>query len=218
MALRVFLGYDSREVAAYHVASHSIIARCKEPLAIYPVKLDQVPLWRERHPMQSTDFAFSRFLVPWLCEYRGQALFLDADVLVRCNVRELFNLADPLKAVQVVKHDYVPKTAKKFLDQDQSIYKRKNWSSVILFNNVMCQSLTPTYVNHTEGLTLHRFEWLDDHLIGELPLEYNHLVGEYNPNPSAKIVHYTLGGPWFSQYYDCEFSQEWLRERREAGI
>lgn len=216
--MKVFIGYDSREKIAYHVAMHSIIRRTKEPIGIYPVMLGLYPLWRDRHPKQSTDFAFSRFLVPHISGFKGWSLFMDCDVLVRCDVREIFNLADPNKAVMVVKHDYVPKGLRKMDDCEQTIYKRKNWSSVILFNNALCQSLTPTFVNHADGLFLHRFEWLDDNLIGELPPEFNHLVGEYAPNPDAKIVHYTLGGPWFPQYFDCEFSQDWYRERGDAGL
>jgi len=117
------------------------------------------------------------------------------------------------KAVLVVKHDYVPKTERKFLDQVQTKYARKNWSSLMLFNNERCRALSAQYVNAASGLELHRFGWVDESLIGELPREWNWLVTEYDYNPAAKIVHYTLGGPWFDAYRDCDYAAEWLAER-----
>jgi hypothetical protein len=106
----------------------------------------------------------------------------------------------------------VPKTDRKFLDQVQTKYKRKNWSSLMLFNNARCRALTPDYVNTASGLELHRFAWIDDAAIGELPLEWNWLVGEYAHNPAAKIVHFTIGGPYFAAYRDCDYAGEWFAE------
>ena len=118
----------------------------------------------------------------------------------------------PGKAVLVCKHDYVPKTERKFLDQVQTKYPRKNWSSLMLFNNDCCRSLTPEYVNAAPGLDLHRFKWIDDDAIGALPLEWNWLVGEYDYNPQARIPHFTLGGPYFEEYRDCDYAAEWFAE------
>jgi hypothetical protein len=116
------------------------------------------------------------------------------------------------KAVLVCKHDYVPKTGRKFLDRVQTTYPRKNWSSVVLFNNERCKALTPGYVNSASPSDLHRFAWLDDERIGEMPLEWNWLVGEYAYNPAAKIVHFTIGGPYFEAYRECDYAQEWFAE------
>jgi len=113
-----------------------------------------------------------------------------------------------------VKHDHVPKETQKFLGEPQSKYEKKNWSSVMLFNNAKCRALTPEYVNTASGLELHQFKWLgDDGLIGELPQRWNHLVGYNPPRPDAALVHYTLGGPYFEAYQDCEYSEEWRVER-----
>lgn len=208
--LRVFIGYDQREAVSWHVAANSVFQHTRESVAITPVTSQW--LTRPKDPKQSNDFAFARFLVPWLCEYQGWALWMDCDVLVRADVRELFDLADPEKAVQVVKHDYTPRDSVKYLGNRQHAYPRKNWSSVILFNNARCRRLSQTYVDRAPGLELHQFQWLKDEEIGELPKEWNHLVGEYEPNPDAKLVHYTVGGPWFHQYKGCEFSSEWQDE------
>jgi hypothetical protein len=116
------------------------------------------------------------------------------------------------KAVLVVQHDYVPKTARKFLGQVQTRYPRKNWSSLMIFNNERCTALSADYVNSAPGLDLHRFKWLDDALIGSLPLEWNWLVGEYPYRADAKIVHYTLGGPYFDDYRDCDYAEDWFGE------
>lgn len=214
--LKIFIGYDPNEVAAYHVLAHSIIRHATEPVSITPLKLDYLPMHRKRDPKQSTEFAFSRFLVPHLSGYEGVSLFLDCDMLCRWDVKELFDMMDFSKDVMVVKHDYTPKTKTKFLDQEQTVYKMKNWSSVMLFNNKQCRDLTPETVNYHTGLWLHQFHWTDADGIGELPKEWNHLVGEYDNNPNAKLIHFTLGGPYFTGYEHCEYALEWFDELEKA--
>ena len=210
--LRVFLGYDPNETVAFHVAAHSIMRHCSIPFGITPVILRQLPMTRERTPTQSTEFSFSRFLVPWMCGYEGMALFADCDVLFRADIATL--RGTPGAAVSVVKHDYMPHPEDKFLGQRQSIYEKKNWSSVMLFDCAMCPQLTPKYVNTASGLDLHQFKWLGSGaLIGELDKDWNHLVGEYPPNPNAKLVHFTIGTPCFAKYANCEYAQEWREEK-----
>ena len=170
---------------------------------------------RDRDPLQSNDFAFSRWLVPYLCGYDGAALFIDCDMMFRSDIKELFDLFDPRYAVQVVKHNHVPEETVKYLGTIQTRYHRKNWSSVMLFNCAKCDALTPEYVNSAHGLDLHQFRWLEDDLIGELPQEWNHLVGYNSPNPAAKNVHWTIGGPYFDEFRDAEFAEEWFAERRD---
>lgn len=213
---RVFVGYDSREEVAFHVLQRTIHAHASMPVSITPISLKQLGgiFKREINPLQSTEFSFSRFLVPWMCEFKGWALFMDCDMIMREDIAKLWKLRDPRFAAQVVKHDYTPRDERKFLNAQQTKYEKKNWSSVILFNCEKCKSLTPEYVNSATGLQLHQFKWLDgDHLIGELPARWNHLVGEFDPSPGAALVHYTLGGPYFEEYRNCEHSEEWFRER-----
>jgi hypothetical protein len=169
---------------------------------------------RARGPTESTEFSLTRFLVPALSEYRGWSLFMDCDMLCRVDIAELAHEVErqPDKAVLVCKHDYVPRTPRKFLDQVQTRYPRKNWSSLMLFNNERCRALGVDYVNSASGLELHRFAWLDDGAIGGLPLEWNWLVGEYAYNPQAKIVHFTIGGPYFDEYRGCDYAPEWFAE------
>lgn len=210
--VRCFLGYDSNETVAYHVLAHSILRHASVPVSVTPLKLSQLPMKRDRTPTQSTEFSFSRFLVPWLCGYQGSAIFMDSDMLCRTDIAALKGRED--FAVSVVKHNYTPRPEDKFLGQRQSIYAKKNWSSVMVFDNERCRALTPEYVNTASGLELHQFKWLpSDGWIGELEPEWNHLVMEYAPNPAAKIVHFTRGTPCFAKYADCEFAQEWRDER-----
>ena len=210
--IRVFIGYDRAETVAFHVAAFSIMRRCSQPVAIVGLMLPQLPMWRERDPRQSTDFAFSRFLVPYLCQYEGCAIFMDCDMLARADILGLWASLPHDQAVGVVKHDYTPKTEHKFLDQPQSAYSRKNWSSVMVFNNAACRALTPEYVNEAPGLELHQFRWLDDDAICGLDPSWNHLVGEYAPNREARLAHFTLGTPCFAKYRYCEFADEWFAE------
>lgn len=217
--IRVFIGFDSREAVALHVLAHSILRHASVPVAITPLVSAQLRhvFTRERGPLESTDFAFTRFLVPWLCGYEGHAIFMDCDMLCRADISRL--MLRPLaarpedKAVFVCPHDYVPRQRIKFLGQIQTAYPRKNWSSLMVFNNAACRALTPEYVNTATGQALHRFEWLDDALIEHLPLTWNWLIGEYEPNPSADILHWTNGGPWFDEYRTADHAEEWFLAR-----
>jgi len=214
--IRVFIGYDPREAVAFNVLSYSILRRSTVPVAIVPLALLQLNgiLKRERHPLQSTDFSFSRFLVPYLSGYTGHSIFMDCDMLVLDDIAKLWDLKDSSYALQVIKHDHRPREAVKFLKQTQTAYEKKNWSSVMLFNNEKCNSLTPDYVSTASGLDLHQFKWLrNDEDIGDLPHRWNHLVDYDPPSIDVSLVHYTLGGPYFPEYVNCEYSREWCAER-----
>ena len=198
------------------VLAHSIHVRSSQPVAIAPVMLSQLAsaYHRPAEGLATTQFSFARFLAPWLAGYEGWAIFMDCDMLVREDIAQLWGLRDKRFAVQVVKHVHVPKEQVKFLGRPQSRYDKKNWSSVMLLNCVRCRALTPEYVNTASGLALHQFKWLgDDALIGELPARWNHLVGYDPPRPDAALVHFTIGGPYFEEYRDCEYAAEWFRER-----
>jgi hypothetical protein len=227
--MRVWVGYDAREQAAFGVACRSIRRHCSPSVGIvglYLSLLRHVGLYTrptERRdgrmwdlisgaPM-ATAFAISRFLVPHIAR-SGLALFVDADVMARVDIGELLAQADPKKACMVVKHNHLPTNTTKMDGQAQTAYARKNWSSVVLWNcdHPGTRALTPDVVNRERGLWLHQFTWLDDEDIGELEPGWNHLVGDMPPNPDAKIVHFTNGTPDMPGYEDCEFADEWRNE------
>jgi hypothetical protein len=214
--ISIYIGYDPRESVAFHTLAHSILRRASAPIFIAPLAQSQLRrvYRRTRGPTESTEFSLTRFLVPHLAGFSGWSLFMDCDMLCRVDIAELMKETErqPDKAVLVCKHDYVPKTRRKFLDQVQTRYARKNWSSLMIFNNARCRALSADYVNSASGLDLHRFAWTDDGSIGGLPLEWNWLVGEYAYNPAAKIVHFTIGGPYFAAYRDCDYAGEWFAE------
>ena len=218
--INIFIGYDNKEKVSYNVLSHSIIQNSTKPVAITPIALNHLKddFVRERNALSSTEFSFSRFMIPHLMNYQGWALFMDCDMLMFEDVSELWRMRDDSKAIQVCKHDYVPKEKTKFLGQTQTAYPKKNWSSFMLMNCKKCSSLTPDYVNRASGLELHQFKWLEgDHLIGDLPLEWNWLVGEYEHKDDVKNVHYTKGGPWFEEYARCDYSQDWFKNLEECN-
>jgi len=219
--INVFIGYDNKERVAYNVLSHSIIQNSTKPVAITPIALNNLKddFVRERNNLSSTEFSFSRFMIPHLMNYQGWALFMDCDMLMFEDVAELWRMRDDSKAIQVCKHDYTPKEDTKFLGQVQTKYEKKNWSSFMLMNCKKCTTLTPDYVNKASGLELHQFKWLEgDHLIGDLPLEWNWLVGEYEHKDDVKNVHYTKGGPWFEEYKECDYSQDWFVNHDECML
>lgn len=211
--MRVFIGYDSREIAAYQICAYSIIRNASQPISITPLNIRQIDAFTNTDYKASTQFAFTRFLVPYLSEYKGWSLFVDCDMLIRSDIVDLFELADD-SDVMCVKHDYTPKTKSKFLGAEQTKYKCKNWSSVMLFNNEKCKRLTKNYVNTSSGLHLHQFDWTSK--VGELPRSWNHLVGEDSPS-ETDLVHFTLGGPYFEEYQDCEYADEWWKYFNEAN-
>ena len=214
--INVFIGYDSNEEVAYHVLASSIMRRASEPVSITPINLNSLKLIfnRKRNILQSTEFSFSRFLVPYLSDYQGWSIFMDCDMLMLDDIAKLWKLRNDKYGLMCVHHNHVPGKNLKFLNQTQTKYERKNWSSVMLMNNAKCAALTPKYVETASGLDLHRFRWINDDQIGEIPHRWNHLV-DYDPSlPITEIsnLHYTEGGPYFEDYKNCGYSNEWLQE------
>ena len=135
--IRVFIGYDDNEKVAFSVLSHSLLKHSTQPIAITPIRLQNIKdvFVRERLKIQSTEFAFSRFLVPYLCNYSGHAIFMDCDMLSWSDISALWRQRTTKYAVQCVQHDYTPTSTVKFLNQPQTPYPKKNWSSMMIFNN-----------------------------------------------------------------------------------
>jgi hypothetical protein len=234
MRSSIYIGYDPRPVEAlsFAVARHSIRRRLNQPIPIAglqlkglqqaglyvrDIELREGRLWDtiSNAPM-APEFSISRFLVPYIAR-DGWALFVDADVMARVSLTQLFACGDPSKACMVVKHAaYRPASELKMDGQVQTAYARKNWSSVVLWNcdHSSTRRLTPEMVNVRPGLWLHQFSWLDDEEIGELDPCWNHLVGEVMPRPDAKLVHFTQGTPCIPEYQHCEFADEWTSELR----
>ncbi|MEK0416876.1 MAG: hypothetical protein RI949_882 [Pseudomonadota bacterium] len=223
--LKIFVGYDAVESVAWHTMVHSILSRSSSPVSIVPINLANLRgiYRRPRDPKQSNEFSFSRFLVPYLCGYQGYAAFFDCDMMLRTDVTQLFDEADldPMKAVHVVKHDYEPKDDVKYLNTVQYKYPRKNWSSVVVWNcgHPSNRKVTPDFVNTASAMDLHRFTWLKDDEIGGLDVRWNWLVGEYaDPPKNVHNVHWTVGGPYFDEFRDADFAQEWFEERDRMGF
>lgn len=215
----LYVGFDQREAAAYHVFCQSVIETATCPVAFVPLNLKSLPDYSETHTDGSNSFIYSRFLVPHLQGYKGWAIFADGDMLCRADIAELWARRDPHKAVMVAKHDYQSKHKLKYIGTSMQThnanYPRKNWSSVVLWNceHPANRQLTPDYVMSVTGRQLHRFEHLDDSEIGEFPLEWNWLVSEYSHNDEARLVHYTLGVPGIKFYRSCSHSKEWHETR-----
>lgn len=223
--LKIFIGWDSREDIAYQIAKYSIEKHASVPVEIIPLK--QKSLRREgiytraADTLASTEFTFTRFLIPELMNFEGWALFIDCDFVALEDVKLLFDQADDKYAVMCAQHDYTPKGTVKMDGQVQHIYPRKNWSSSMLINcgHLSNRKLNKDVVNDSSitGAYLHRFSWLEDSEVGEFSHEWNWLVGWYKePNDgSPKFLHYTEGGPWFDNYANCEYNHEWYKMQAE---
>jgi lipopolysaccharide biosynthesis glycosyltransferase len=215
----VYIGYDPREAVVFHTCVNSIIRHSSSPVAIIPLALNLLPNYQEKHSDGSNQFIYSRFLVPWLNGFRGWAIYIDGDMIVQGDIAELWTLRNNYKDVMVVKHDYQTRRQHKYLGNVNQNYPRKNWSSVILWNcaNFPTRRLTPKFVSESTGEYLHRFQWLDDSRIGELPPEWNWLPDEYGANPNAKLLHWTLGAPCFDDFRDTEQAEAWIQEHALAN-
>lgn len=233
----IMIGCDSREGLACQVAALSLQRRTAHPISIQFLYLDSLidaGLYQRRMERRGADLwdpisgapmssehAIARFLVPWVASAGGARwmLYMDGDVLVRADVREVFAQADPRYALQCVQHEAAHVEGPKKQGQTQTIYPRKNWSSVMLWNldHPAHRRLHLRDVNERPGRELHAFCWLQDSEIGPLDPRWNHLVGVAAPRPDAALAHFTLGLPCLPQYAACEYADEWRAERALLG-
>jgi|TARA_B110000196_G_scaffold271867_1_gene247503 lipopolysaccharide biosynthesis glycosyltransferase len=217
--VKIYIGFDQREAVAYHTFVQSLIENASIPLDITPLAVRNLKGYEEKHEDKSNDFVYSRFLTPFLNDFKGWAIFADGDMICQSDIKELLDLRDDSKALQVVKHDYKTKAYQKYLGNINQDYPRKNWSSVILWNcaHPKHKILTPDFIANQPGKYLHRFSWLEDSEIGELPKEWNWLATEYPNNEQANIIHYTLGTPCFKDYRNTEMSDIWLKKHNRLN-
>lgn len=214
MMFNIFIGYDRDNRMPAYTCAESIMQNSSIPVSFTFLHREMLKEFtRPRGPHDSTEFSNSRFLVPYLSSFTGWSLFLDNDIIVRKDIAQLLELASSNYAVMCVKHNQQHKSDTKFLGRGQYPYQCKNWSSVMLFNNAKCKALTLDYVNTANGLDMHQFKWLDSlSLVGELPQEWNYLVGYNNQDVTEpSLIHYTDGGPYFSEYKQCEYADKWLQ-------
>jgi hypothetical protein len=190
--LRVFLGYDPRQPLAYSVLQHSIISNCSVPVAVTPLVLGTLPIKRRG----LTEFTFSRFLVPWLCDFKGTAVFMDSDIVVTGDIKELFDQSEiSLHDVQVM--------------QNQPKFE---WGSVMLFNNPRCMKLTPEFIND-ESNHLLDLAWARS--VGTFSEDFNHCVGYQQPK-EAKLYHFTQGIPCWPETQGLVEDIHWHEALRKA--
>ena len=220
-SINFFIGYDSKEDIAYRVCKSSLLKRSTIKVKVNSLKIDELIAKRfynrSKDPLASTEFTYTRFLIPELMSFKGWAVFCDCDFLFFEDIAKLFKNLDDSKAIYCVQHDYTPKEKHKMDGQKQTIYPRKNWSSFIIFNcsHPSNKKLNIEIVNSESGSFLHQFKWLQDSEIGSLDERWNWLEGwtSNNNNSLPFAVHFTRGGPWFEEWQDVEFANEWLKER-----
>lgn len=224
--LRIYIGWDSREDIAYQVARQSLLRHASVPVEIHPLRLpelvEQGLYTRDIDPLATTEFTYSRFLVPHLAGFQGWAVFVDCDFLFFGDVAELTQYMAPEYAVLCVQHDYRPKETTKMDGVPQTAYPRKNWSSFMLFNcaHPSTRQLTVPRVNAETGAWLHRMQWAADDEIGALPGGWNWLEG-WNEKPvtgKPQAVHFTRGGPWFPDWQDVDYADEWRTEATDWTV
>jgi lipopolysaccharide biosynthesis glycosyltransferase len=230
--LNIYIGYDHRENIAYKVCEYSIKCRTSYPISISPLNHRELRkkglfkrpwyiesdtgIWKDAIDNKpfSTEFSHTRFLVPHLNSHKGWALFMDCDMIFQSNIDELISKLDNQYAVMVVKHNHRPKEMVKMDDMPQANYYRKNWSSFVLWNcsHPSNKIITPDFVSFAKGSDLHGFTWLKEHEIGHLGFEYNWIEGISPAMERPKVIHYTLGGPWFDNCQDVMYADKWLNE------
>jgi lipopolysaccharide biosynthesis glycosyltransferase len=216
--ISIVVGFDQREAVAFHTFTQSVIEKASLPVIFIPLAGNTLKDYKETHTDGSNAFIYSRFLTPYLNDFKGWAIFADGDMICQADIKELWDLRDDSKALLVVKHNYKTKASQKYLGNINENYPRKNWSSLILWNcsHPSHKILTPHFIAKQSGKYLHRFSWLDDNDIGELPMEWNWLAIEYPVNIKAKLVHFTLGTPCFMSYRNTEMANYWLEANKRS--
>jgi lipopolysaccharide biosynthesis glycosyltransferase len=215
-SMNIYIGYDKRESIVFHTFLQSIFNNTNGVFSITPLISRILGEYVGVRTDGSNDFVYTRFLVPHLQEFNGWALYADGDMICQGDLLDLFSLANNKYAVMVVKHDYKTKQTMKYLGNKNENYPKKNWSSLILWNcnHVKNKVLTPDYIAQKDAKFLHRFEWLLEDEVGELPLDWNWLSVEYPVNANANIIHYTLGAPCFKEYRDTDMADIWLKYQK----
>jgi lipopolysaccharide biosynthesis glycosyltransferase len=216
--ISIVVGFDQREAVAFHTFTQSVIEKASLPVIFIPLAENTLKDYKETHTDGSNAFIYSRFLTPYLNDFKGWAIFADGDMICQADIKELWDLRDDSKALLVVKHNYKTKASQKYLGNTNENYPRKNWSSLVLWNcsHPSHKILTPHFIAKQSGKYLHRFSWLDDNDIGELPMEWNWLAIEYPVNIKAKLVHFTLGTPCFMSYRNTEMANYWLEANKRS--
>ena len=214
--LRIFIGWDSRFPEPADVLQYSLKKHASIPIDVHYLDLAELTkkhgFQREHDPLASTEFTYTRFLVPYLCAYEGTAVFMDNDMLCLGDVKELDELDMSGSALRVVKHDYQPTNTVKMYGCPQTSYPRKNWSSLMMMDCSKLTLWTKEVVATQTGAYLHRFEDIADDAIGEIPKTWNTLDWM---DSTTKLIHYTNGGPWFEEYEDHSHADVWFRYRDE---
>lgn len=223
--IRLYAGYDPREEVGYHAFCSSVIEHATVPVAITPLGPQAVSrLYTEGQRDGTNAFIYLRFLIPYLQNFEGWAVFADgADMVMNADIAELASLYDPFKAVQVVKHEYKTRHPRKYvgtqMEADNGDWPAKNWSSLMLINcaHYAWRQMTPEAVARLPGYHMHRFEFIDKERIGELPKEWNWLADEYGDNPEAKLLHWTAGIPGFREYRNAPMAHKWFAANARAN-
>jgi len=211
--INIFVGFDQKESIAYHAFVQSLIDSSSIPLSITPLAENNLNIYNEKHLDGTNKFTYSRFLVPYLMNFKGWAIYFDGDMVCLSDIKDLIRNFDTNKAVSVIKHDYKTKNSVKYFGQKNEDYPRKNWSSVIIWNceHPKNKILTPDFIESMDGAFLHRFKWLDNVEIGELDKKWNWLAVEYPEIKDANLIHYTLGTPCFEEYKNTSMANYWKK-------
>ena len=207
----IVVGFDQREAVAYHAFTQSVIEKSSTPIRFLPLNINSLSNYKETHQDGSNEFIYSRFLVPYLMNFSGWAIYADGDMVCLEDIKKLWDLRDDKYAIQVVKHDYKTKIKNKYWGNKNEDYPRKNWSSLILWNcnHSSHKILTPEFIQKQTGAFLHRFNWIKDNEIGEINKEWNWLAMEYEEKKDINLIHYTIGTPCFKEYSNSSLSSHW---------
>ena len=206
----IYIGFDSKESIASDICEFSLKKNSEKKIIVNHIKIEEMKsrkiYSRDTDKLGSTEFTFTRFLVPYLQNYKGWALFCDSDFLWLDDVNKLFSNVKDEFAIMCVHHDYKPTNNKKKLLSSQQIYPRKNWSSLVLWNcaHPSNKSVTPNLINTKDGKFMHRFGWLKDDEIGQIHYEWNWLINWYKEpeDGKPKALHFTEGGPWLGKSFE----------------
>jgi len=214
-AIRVYVGADRSQLLAVSVLEHSIKRHTNAKLQVIPMVDLPVPKPLDPRNGQRTGFSFSRFCIPRLAGYKGKAIYMDADMLVFRDIRELWQIPfDGAKVViqREVKHQET--TTRK----EGAPSKRIKQCAVMLLD---CERLNWTIEGLVSGMDEGKYDYeqlmyqlcvLDEADVNYgIPFEWNSLE---HADADTRLLHYTdvYTQPW--TYAGNPFGDRWFAEVR----
>lgn len=205
--IKVFVATTEAQMLAVKVLEYSIKKHASMRVEVQPLHACgiAIPQPKEQKNWPRTPFSFQRFIIPQACSFQGRAIYLDSDMQVFADIRELWELdfeGHQLLSARDVKEG-----------------GRKPQYSVMLLDCAHLDWNIADIVNALDGGTLSYESLMYDMCVAKsqaanIPAEWNSL--ESFKERQTKLLHYTDMDtqPWIHSKHPLGYI--WCRDLFEA--